>query len=262
MEPVTSVLLARGHEPEGLRKMLAASLALHVFAAVAIVVLPMLWHRGASDDLPAVMTVTLGGGPPGPISGGMSPMAARPVQTTEPAARPEAVRPPAARTPEMTIPVPKGKPMPKTSATTDVEEGRGSTPTRGAQVSQGAAFGQTGGEGSGFGLSTGGLGGEGIGLDVSSFCCPEYLSIMSATIKRNWDERQSVAGATIVKFTIERNGRLVGTQVEQSSGYTVLDMVAQRAVVVTDRLPPLPEKYPNPQLTVHLRFEYKPKPPE
>jgi len=262
MEPVTGVLLARGHEPEGLRKMLAASLALHVVAAVAIIVSPMLWHPRAADDLPTVMTVTLGGGPPGPISGGMNPMAARPVQTTEPATRPEAVRPPAARTPEMTIPVPKGKPMPKTPAKTDVEEGRGSTPARGAQLSQGAAFGQTGGEGSGFGLSTGGLGGEGVGLDVGDFCCPEYLGILSTSIKRNWDEHQSVSGVTVVKFTIERNGKLVGIEVERPSGYTVLDMVAQRAVAVTDKLPPLPDQYPNRQLTVHLRFEYKPKLPE
>lgn len=255
MEPVTSVLLARGQEPQGLRKMLAASLTLHVVAALALVVSPMLWHPSAPADLPVVMTVTLGGGPPGPMSGGMTPMGGRPVQTTEPATKPEAVRPPAARTPEMTVPVPKGKPLSKTPAKSDVEEGRGSTPTRGPKVSQGAAFGDTGGAGTGMGLSTGGLGGD-VGLDVSTFCCPEYLSLMRTSIQRNWDPNQPVAGVAIVKFTIQRDGRLVDISVERPSGYQVLDWAAQRAVSVTTKLPPLPAEYPNAQLTVHLRFEY------
>jgi len=262
MEPVTTVLLARGREPEGLRKMLAASLALHVAAAAAIIVSPMVWHSRTPDELPTVMTVTLGGGPPGPVSGGMNPMAGRPVQTTEPATKPEAVRPPAARTPEMTMPVPKGKPMPKTAAKTDVEEGRGSTPARGVELRQGAAFGETGAEGSGFGLSTGGQGGEGSYLDVADFCCPEYLSIMTTSIRRNWDSNQSVSGVTMVKFTIRKDGSIEDVSVERPSGYTVLDMAAQRAVGVTRRLPPLPAEYTNDRLTVHLRFEYKPKRPE
>jgi TonB family protein len=241
--------------------MLAASLALHLVGALALVVSPMLWHGRAADDASPVMTVTLAGGPPGPISGGMNPLAARPVQTTEPATRPEAVRPPAARTPEMTIPVPKGKPMPKTPAHTDVEEGRGSTPARGAQVSQGAAFGQTGGEGAGTGLSTGGLGGEGLSLDVNNFCCNEYLGIISTSIKRDWDDRQSVSGVTVVKFTIQKDGTVVGVEAERSSGYWPLDRAAQAAVLAA-RLPPLPAQYANDHLTVHLRFEYKSKQPD
>ncbi len=256
MEPVTSVLLERGQEPQGLRKMLGASLALHIAAAVALVASPLIWRPSAPSDLPAVMTVTLGGGPPGPISGGMNPMGGRPVQTTEPATRPEAVRPPAARTPEMTIPVPKGKPLPKTSSKSDVEEGRGTTPTRGARINQGAAFGETGGEGTGFGLSTGGLGGEDVGLNVSDFCCPEYLSIMTTSIKRNWDQNQPMAGVAIVKFTIQKDGTLVDISTERSSGYQVLDWAAERAVSVTRKLPPLPAEYPYAQLTVHLRFDY------
>jgi protein TonB len=259
MEPVTSVLLARGQEPQGLRKTLAASLTLHVVAALALVLSPMLWHTGASSvDLTKVMTVTLGGGPPGPMSGGMNPMGARPVQTTEPATKPEAVRPPAARTPEMTLPVPKGKPVPKTSPKSDVEEGRGTTPTRGAKVSQGAAFGDTGGEGAGFGLSTGGLGGE-VGLSVSDFCCPEYLSMMTTTIQRNWNPNQPVLGVAVVRFTIQRDGRLVDISVVQSSGYQVLDWAAQRAVSVTAKLQPLPAEYQYDHLTVRLRFDYTTK---
>ena len=256
MEPVTSVLLARGQEPRGLRKMFAASLALHVVVALGLLVSPMVWRPGAQADLPVVMTVSLGGGPPGPMSGGMNPMGGRPVQTTERAAKPEAVRPPAARTPEMTMPVPKGKPLPKPPVQSDVEEGRGTTPTRGERVSQGAAFGETGGEGTGTGLSTGGLGGD-VGLDVSNFCCPEYLSLMTTSIKRNWDPNQPVAGSVIIRFTVQRDGRLVDISVFQPSGYQVLDWAAQRAVSVTGKLPPLPAEFPSDHLTVRLRFQYE-----
>src|SRR5512142_1807830 len=139
MEPVTSVLLERGHEPEGLRKMLWASLALHLVAAVAIVAPPMIWHARTPSDVGPVMTVSLSGGPPGPTSGGMNPMGGQQVQTTEPAARPEPAHPPAARTPEMTVPVPRGKPLPKT-ARSQADEGSGKVPTRGPRPNVGAAF--------------------------------------------------------------------------------------------------------------------------
>lgn len=159
------------------------------------------------------------------------------------------------------MPVPKGKPMPKTAAKTDIEEGRGSTPARGVELRQGAAFGETGAQGSGFGLSTGGQGGEGSYLDVANFCCPEYLGIMTTSIRRNWDSNQSVSGVTIVKFTIRKDGSIVDAVVEHPSGYWALDRAAELAVRVT-RLPPLPAEYTNDRLTVHLRFEYKPKRPE
>ena len=34
-------------------------------------------------------------------------------------------------------------------------------------------------------------------------------------------------------------------------------LAALRAVVVTKTLPPLPDQFPNPTLTVHLNFEYR-----
>ena len=236
--------------------MLGASVVLHVVAAAAILLPPVLWHARASDQVAAVMTISLSGGPPGPMSGGMNPMSGRPVQTTEPAAKPEPAHPPAERTPEMTVPVPRGKPLPKAAPRTEVEEGSGHTPTRGARPNVGAAFGETGVEGAGTGLSTGGLGGDAMSLDVSDFCCPEYLSIMATSIKRNWEQNQGVTGIAVVKFTIRRDGGIIDVSVERPSGYWALDRAAQLALLVTKQLPPLPAQYPNSSLTVHLRFEY------
>ncbi len=198
MEPVTSVLIDRSQQPAGLRKMVGVSLILHVVAGVAIVAASFFGPSSRSQDVTPIMTISLGSGAPGPMTGGANPMGGRPVQTTEPARKPEAVRPPAERTPEMTMPVPKGKPLPKTPPKTDVEEGRGHQPTRGSEVRQGSAFGETGAQGSGFGLSTGGVGGGGSYLDVSNFCCPEYLTMMIQRIQSNWVAQQGIEDNVMV----------------------------------------------------------------
>jgi len=57
-----------------------------------------------------------------------------------------------------------------------------------------------------------------------------------------------------------RGAALVTTDVtlEKSSGYSILDLASQRALLVTKTLNPLPSAYPNPSLTMHLNFEYIP----
>jgi len=44
-------------------------------------------------------------------------------------------------------------------------------------------------------------------------------------------------------------------RVERGSGAIVLDAAAERAVRLTARLTALPPQFPNPSLTVHLRFD-------
>jgi len=81
--------------------------ALSVFAHgafIAIMLLsPGLWGIRPVQEPKTVMTITLGGGAPGPTSGGLTSEGGRPVQEMKPAdeaPRPEALRPPAAKTPE------------------------------------------------------------------------------------------------------------------------------------------------------------------
>jgi periplasmic protein TonB len=172
----------------------------------------------------------------------------------------EAVRPPAAKTPEMTLPKPGAKPLkatPVVPVQQAPDEARGRTPTKGSEVSSGSAVAETGARGQGFGLSTGGGPGTGSALDVTDFCCPEYVALMLERIRSSWDQRAETSGAVIVKFTIERDGRITATTVEKASGYAPLDISAQRAVLVTRQLPPLPSAFPNPTLTVHLNFQYQ-----
>ena len=60
-----------------------------------------------------------------------------------------------------------------------------------------------------------------------------------------------------MKFTIQRDGRLTDVELEQSSGYFALDQTAQRALLLTRQLPPLPAQFPETTLTVHLNFSIR-----
>ena len=77
-------------------------------------------------------------------------------------------------------------------------------------------------------------------LDVKNFCCPDYLVTMLQLIQGNWNARQQVAGEAMVVFRIQRDGRLTDIELERSSGYPALDLTAQRALFLTQRVPPLP----------------------
>ena len=261
---VTDVLRDRMHEPEGLQRMIAISVVVHL-ALVAWVLFAPNGLLGRSAEAPKhVMTISIGGGGEGPRTGGMTPLASRPVQqqvAPEEIPKREAVRPPAAKAPEMTLPAKNAKPTktapaqpPKIYSAPD--EARGRTPTKGAQVSSGQSLALTGARGQGFGLSSGGGPGSGSTLDVADFCCPDYIVLMLDRIRSAWDQNQANGGQCVVKFTIQRSGAITDYSIERSSGATVLDTAALRAVVSTRSLPPLPNQFPNPTLTVHLNFRY------
>jgi len=257
----TDILRDRMREPPGFQRMVTLSVAAHALLAAAVILMPggVLAKR---DSMREVMTISLSGGGEGPLNGGFTAIGGRPVQAVTPPDEPpkrEAVRPPAAKLPDMTLPT---KAPPKTVAKApDVkqapDEARGRTPTKGAQITQGSAIAETGARGQEFGLSTGGGPGAGSTLDVADFCCPEYVATMVERIRSVWVWRQGQAGKTLVKFTIQRDGRTTGYEVERSSGSPVLDLAALRAVAQTRTLPPLPEQFTNPTLTVHLNFEYQ-----
>lgn len=261
---VTDVLRERMQEPPGLRLTSLVSLLFHSLLAAGLIYGPIRWlPRPAAEDKP-VMTITLGGAGTGPKSGGLTAIGGRPIQTTEPAPKPEPIRAPAAKVPEMTTPTPKvvAKPVapvkvPAPPVESAPAEARGKTPTRGDEVRAGSAVAETGARGQGFGLASGGGAGSGSRLDVADFCCPDYLILMTDRIRSNWSQLVEVSGATVVKFTIQRDGSLTDIISEQSSGYSSLDLNARRAVQVTRQLPPLPPAFPNPTLTVHLNFQYQ-----
>jgi TonB family protein len=258
---VSDVLRDRMQEPAGLQQMAVLSALVHGMLVAALVLAPGAWFSQRVETPRQVMTITLGGGAPGPANGGISQIGGRPVQAETPpeaVKRPEPVRPPAAAAPKMTVPEPNAKPAPAAARVDQAPpNARGRTPTRGEETAPGSSVAETGARGQGFGLSTGGGAGSGVRLDVADFCCPEYIVLMVQRVHGNWNARAETPAEVTVKFTIQRDGRISDPQVEKTSGYTALDLNALRALVSTRQLPPLPAGYPHPTLTVHLTFLYQ-----
>lgn len=246
----TDVIVARSHDIDRLSTMIMWSIVAHVVVTAVIVFLP---HPQTDLRPEAVMTISLGG-PPGPRTG-MTPIGQRSVQAPLP---PEVKKPesaPARVTPEMTLPNPRTKQPQVRNAP---KEATAKTPSTGETPQEGPAKAETRVRGQGFGLSGGGGGAGGVQLDISGeFCCPEYILAMKSLIEQSWNRQQGLIGITTMKFTIQKDGSIQDVQVEKPSGFTALDVEANRALLRTMRLPPLPRAYPNSTLTVHLGFAYE-----
>ena len=257
-------LTTRKSEAESLRRPLIASLGIHLVLLIALVFSPGNWLVGQDADAAgSTMAIRLGG-PDGPGEGGLTPMGGRPIQEVVPlpeARRPQWIQPPSPTPPKMVMPVAteeaRRRPEPETESETVPDEARGRTPTRGPEVRDGSAMSETGLEGIGIGLSTGGLGGNDSEVILTDFCCPDYVATMLQLIRRRWDSNQSLPGVAVIRFTIDRSGTIDRVGVDRESGYLALDMSAQRAVLLTRQLPPLPSAFTENSLTVRLTFEYQ-----
>jgi TonB family protein len=257
MDAVTEVLVGRSREAEAWGSTVLLSLAAHAALIALIVFLPAGWGAAVHDDR-AVMTISLGGAP-GPRQG-INPISAKPVQQAVPDAPKANVQPPPALAkPEMIEPLKTAKPQPKAAAKPEPKKPEpqlhGRTPTTGPQEKPGTAKIETHGA-TGTGLATGGGGAGAAYTDFKDFCCPEYLATMVQLVQRNWQQNQGVDGTVVVKFTIQRDGILKDIDVEQQST-PFLNLAAQRAVVTTRQLPPLPGAFTGDHLTVHLVFQFK-----
>jgi outer membrane biosynthesis protein TonB len=257
-EAVSDILVERAQITDGMGRMVLLSLAAHALLAASLLFAPDFW-TGELEQKPTPMMITLGG-TEGPDAGGMTTIAARPVQrVAEPEEKPSRPTPPAAKPPEMVAPDPVAKPKPPTPVK-PIEKPRDTSsskkPTTGAEIKSGAAKAETAGAQVPFGgLTTGGGGTGGARVDVANFCCPSYLATVVSTIKRNWNQGQGVAGQNTVKFVVHRDGRIDGIEVEQSGGQ-LLDIASQRALQVTRQVTQLPREFTGDTLTIHLIFEY------
>lgn len=260
MDAVTQIVAIRKQEADGLQPMLTASVVAHVVLIAVVFLAPSTWFGSRTADQPEnIMTISLSGNP-GPRSGGMTTSGGRPIQEAVPLDAKkliEPIRPPAAREPEMIEPKKTAPKKPEAKVRDEAKDPRSRTPTKGEEVRKGSApSAERADRGQGFGLSSGG-GGTGSYLDTANFCCPDYIVTMLELIRRNWDFRQQASGTNIVKFTIQRDGTLTAVQLEKPSGYPALDLLSNRALLLTRKIQPLPEAFTEPSLTVHLVFEYQ-----
>ena len=254
MDAVTPIIVDRARRPDGLRRMIMISFAVHAVATVLLLMMPA---PSIEDTTPKqVMTISLGGAP-GPRNGGMTTMGGQAKQAAPLNSRPLDV-PAATKAPEMVLPkvVTKAEPRKQAPPKEAKESARTKPAPTAAQAQEGNTAIDTGAKGPGFGLTTGGGGTTGY-LDVQNFCCPEYLLTMSRLIQANWRSNQGQDGTNQVKFTINRDGTIRDVAVEQSTVSQLLDLASQRAVITTRQLPPLPAQFTGDHLTVHLVFQYR-----
>lgn len=236
------------------------AVAAHVLFFAALAFMPDEWLGRDNGVERIVMNISLGGSV-GEDESGLRSVAARPVQeaTPEPP-RPQYQAPVEKPAPVMAIPEkpvtkpPKPTPITKTpiqSTSTPISR----TPIRGEQVREGTARIDTKVEtgADGLALTSGGTGGE---TNLADFCCPGYIRTMSAAIKRNWKQSQGVAGINVLRFTIERDGRVTNIEMVESSGNFALDRES-RVVLTNAKLPPLPAQFTEPKLVIRLFFEYR-----
>lgn len=97
-------------------------------------------------------------------------------------------------------------------------------------------------------------------LDASYFPYVYYLQSVRDKIARNWFPPFGVvtrgeSKSLMVYFKIEKQGSIFDADVETSSGDSLLDQSALRAVLVSNPFPPLPFGYTDQALGIHFRFE-------
>jgi protein TonB len=200
-----------------------------------------IWIAGDPDQMPGLG----GGGAPSP-----PPKAPEPPEPPEPAEpekpEPRVVRPTKEERDQLPMPDAKEtrrkkKPPKPSSGLT----GRDSASADSAKL-----------KGAGMpGLGLGG-GGGGSGFD-QDFEYSYYAQQMISKIYQHW-QQVPVRGeaVAVIRFTIFKDGHLENIGVEKSSGIAMLDRAAQRAIFLSDPLPPLPDTYPRDRVGVHLQFVY------
>ena len=137
-EAVSSILIGRSREADGLSRMVLISLAIHGVLLVALVIVPRDWLRMQTEEEATPMMISLG--PSGTAdTGGMTAITARPVQQESAETKPVNA-PPAPKVPEMVAPAPDVKPKPVTKPIEKpVEKSSTRKPSTGAEVRSGAA---------------------------------------------------------------------------------------------------------------------------
>jgi len=96
-----------------------------------------------------------------------------------------------------------------------------------------------------------------VGLDVSDFPFTYYLRQIQQKVSERW-RAPAGAGATgqrsVVLFEILRDGRIKDPVVEQTSGDSLFDQSALRAIMEASPFPPLPQDFKASSLRVHFGF--------
>jgi protein TonB len=160
---------------------------------------------------------------------------------------------PETKAPIKTTPTPK----PPTAAT------QSKAPVPDQSPSNAIPYGQGGRPSLAYGQFSTGAGDAGIGFGDAAFG-DRYGTYVRGIVERisgNWlkslvDARIQKAPRVYLGFDIARDGTISNLVVKQSSGIPTLDRSAQRAVLASNPLAPLPQDYRGSSVSVSVYFEY------
>jgi TonB family protein len=93
-------------------------------------------------------------------------------------------------------------------------------------------------------------------LNVSDFPYAWYLRVIHQKISERWDGRALAGRQPVAVFEIGRDGQVSRLAIETSSGNSLYDQAALRAIAEANPFPPLPVDFKEPLLRVHLGFNY------
>ena len=235
---------------------LTASFALHILAALFFILAPGLFGippidigdgrgGGNNPDLIQVGLVSDLGGGVGMVKRSLVP---KPPPRPEPVAKES----PPKETVELPDTVVKKTPRTKAADPTPIKNvAPTSRPEPGAGGTGGRSPGSGGGIGSGVGVELGdGSGGEGNLW---------YARVVESRIGSNWVRPfGNVRIEVVYTFTVSANGSIRRIKKEKSSGNSLLDLTAERAIRASNPLPPLPPELRGRSLDFRSHFIHPP----
>jgi protein TonB len=108
-----------------------------------------------------------------------------------------------------------------------------------------------------------GISGESASAAVAEagqpFPYPWYLKQISERLDAKWNPPAEFSPDTVcvVDFVVHRDGQISDIEMKNPSGDSTFDVLAQRAVLYANPLPPLPNGYQEETLNVHMKFQGK-----
>lgn len=146
----------------------------------------------------------------------------------------------------------KEETKPKTPpAKTGVKGGRGES-ALGRGDFQGSKTGPVGGVGTS--LEIGGFGPGGGGDSSKQFPFKWYGELIYKRLWEAWDRTDAGTRECKVAFVVQRDGSVKSVKIKASSGDSLFDMTAKRAVTAAAPFPPLPDGFKEKELPVLVRF--------
>jgi protein TonB len=248
-DAISRLLSERERQDHGLQTTLLVSLTGHFGLAALAVVLPMFLPREPPLKLSESVFVVL------PRGGGGTPQQPAP-PAPEPVAKPKPEESAAPPPPPVVLkPPPKTEPRPNALPLPDSKTKRSPTPPPVRAVTKPTTTASSGTAGTTPGLE---FGPPGPGVPTGTETGGDwYLASVQQKIWILWNQqiRPEFKTPVAIVFTILADGSVTDVKVVQSSGATLLDLAAQRAIYSAAPFGPLPKDYGTNRKTIQASFK-------